>query len=164
MGLWPQKLTTVDGGNRDFRVYFDTFFLKKKRFSGVKLVGPLMPRPANALNNEMENFMSSSGDAGVIIVSFGTMVSALEPEVMNMLADTFAQLKQKILWRIKGKFRCLNPYIFKYFLAFIQCLLVFSPHRFTVLLFFYSHLQFYLSLFNLGFFNCYFQETSNGDR
>ena len=31
----------------------------------------LMPRPANALNNEMENFMSSSGDAGVIIVSFG---------------------------------------------------------------------------------------------
>ena len=101
-----------------------------------------MPRPANALNNEMENFMSSSGDAGVIIVSFGTMVSALEPEVMNMLADTFAQLKQKILWRIKGKFRCLNPYIFKYFLAFIQCLLVFSPHRFTVLLFFIATCSF----------------------
>ena len=74
-----------------------------------------MPRPGNALNSEMENFMSSSGDAGIIIVSLGSMVSTLDPKVMNMIADTFAKLKQKILWKVKGWLRCLNSYIFEYF-------------------------------------------------
>ncbi|CAH1245050.1 UGT2B11 [Branchiostoma lanceolatum] len=54
------------------------------------------------LSEEMEKFVQSSGDDGVILVTFGSMVAAMPAEIADMLAAAFARLPQKIVWRYAG--------------------------------------------------------------
>jgi hypothetical protein len=47
--------------------------------------------------------IDSSGDDGAIIVSFGSNVaSILEKDKVDIMAEAFGRLKQKVIWRLKG--------------------------------------------------------------
>ena len=71
------------------------------------MVGPMLPKPAAPLPplyfSTFERFVSSSGEAGVILVSFGSMMSSPPQEVVETLAKAFGRLKQKVIWKINGK-------------------------------------------------------------
>lgn len=54
------------------------------------------------LSHEFEEFVTSSGH-GFIIVSFGSNVGAISKEKVDILATAFGKLKQKVVWRLKGK-------------------------------------------------------------
>ncbi|XP_035657917.1 UDP-glucuronosyltransferase 2C1-like isoform X1 [Branchiostoma floridae] len=54
------------------------------------------------LSENLETFMQSSGDAGVVIVTFGSMIAAMPAETADMLAAAFARLPQKVVWRYAG--------------------------------------------------------------
>ncbi|XP_035666856.1 UDP-glucuronosyltransferase 2B33-like [Branchiostoma floridae] len=54
------------------------------------------------LSEEMEKFVQSSGDDGVVLVTFGSMIAAMPAEIADMLAAAFARLPQKVVWRYAG--------------------------------------------------------------
>ncbi|XP_071328280.1 UDP-glucuronosyltransferase 2A2-like isoform X2 [Trachinotus anak] len=68
-----------------------------------KYVGGLHCKPANQLPEDMDAFMQSSGDAGVVVVSFGSMVTNLTTERADVIAAAFGRIPQKVIWRFKGK-------------------------------------------------------------
>ena len=67
----------------------------------TKIVGPLMPSPAQPLSEELEEFMQSAGDDGVILVSFGTYLRSLDENLIKLMATALSRLPQKIIWKIK---------------------------------------------------------------
>jgi len=69
--------------------------------SDVRTVGYFLPSPAKPLPAELEAFMQSSGDDGVILVSFGSMVNKLSDKVVDVMASAFAKFPQMVLWKIK---------------------------------------------------------------
>ena len=73
----------------------------------TKVVGPFMPGPAKPLPPDLEEFVQSSGDDGVIVVSFGTYVH-LYDDHLRMLATAFSKLPQKIIFKYSpGMFHSL---------------------------------------------------------
>nr|XP_046231599.1 UDP-glucuronosyltransferase 2A1-like [Scatophagus argus] len=68
-----------------------------------KYVGGLHCKPANGLPQELEVFMQSSGDAGVVVVSFGSMVTNLTTERADVIAAAFGRVPQKVIWRFSGE-------------------------------------------------------------
>ncbi|XP_066285747.1 UDP-glucuronosyltransferase 2C1-like [Branchiostoma lanceolatum] len=66
-------------------------------------VGGLNVREAVPLTEDMEAFVQSSGDDGVIVVSFGSMVKTMSTERSEILAAAFARLRQKVVWRYVGE-------------------------------------------------------------
>lgn len=61
-----------------------------------RYVGGLHCKPANQLPDDMEAFVQSSGDAGVVVVSFGSMVTNLMPERADVIAAAFGRIPQKV--------------------------------------------------------------------
>ncbi|XP_046905135.1 UDP glucuronosyltransferase 5 family, polypeptide G1 [Hypomesus transpacificus] len=57
------------------------------------------PQPLSA---ELEGFVQGSGEAGVVVMSMGTLVSALPMEITEAIATAFAQLPQRVVWRYLG--------------------------------------------------------------
>lgn len=71
--------------------------------TGSVIVGPLSARDGRPLPPDLEKFVINSGGHGFIIVSFGSNVaSILSRKVVDMLAEAFGKLKQKVVWRLKG--------------------------------------------------------------
>ncbi|XP_066286542.1 UDP-glucuronosyltransferase 2C1-like [Branchiostoma lanceolatum] len=66
-------------------------------------VGGLNVRVAAPLTEDMEAFVQSSGDDGVIVVSFGSMVKTMSAERREVFAAAFARLRQKVVWRYVGE-------------------------------------------------------------
>ncbi|XP_078663716.1 UDP-glucuronosyltransferase 2C1-like [Branchiostoma floridae x Branchiostoma belcheri] len=66
-------------------------------------VGGLFVREAAPLTEDMEAFVQSSGDDGVIVVSFGSMVKKMSEEKREIFAAAFARLRQKVVWRYVGE-------------------------------------------------------------
>jgi hypothetical protein len=65
-----------------------------------------MPAPAQPLPAELEEFMQGSGDDGVILVSFGSMIDTLNDYVVDVMNKAFSKVSQKVLWRLKPGKRC----------------------------------------------------------
>ncbi|KAG7218998.1 hypothetical protein INR49_005898, partial [Caranx melampygus] len=61
-----------------------------------KHVGGLHCKPANQLPDDMEAFVQSSGDAGVVVVSFGSIVTNLTTERADVIATALGQIPQKV--------------------------------------------------------------------
>ncbi|CAH1245046.1 UGT2B4 [Branchiostoma lanceolatum] len=61
-----------------------------------------MAEDVKPLSEEMEKFVQSSGDDGVVLVTFGSMIAAMPAEKADMLAAAFARLPQKVVWRYAG--------------------------------------------------------------
>ena len=64
--------------------------------------------------------MASAGDDGVIVVAFGSMLSSLPTSRLIILAKVLGEMKQKVLWKIKGVLH------FSLKLSFFWYLLLFS--------------------------------------
>ncbi|XP_078606231.1 UDP-glucuronosyltransferase 2C1-like [Branchiostoma floridae x Branchiostoma japonicum] len=69
----------------------------------VQVGGLMADRPVGPLSVDIEDFMQSSGDDGIIVVSFGSMVHTMSTERKEMFAAVFAQLRQKVVWRYVGE-------------------------------------------------------------
>uniref|UniRef100_A0A8C6UDG0 Glucuronosyltransferase n=1 Tax=Neogobius melanostomus TaxID=47308 RepID=A0A8C6UDG0_9GOBI len=60
-------------------------------------------KPPKALPDDLEEFVQSSGNHGVVLMSLGTIVSKLPAHITEEIAAAFAQLPQKVIWRYLGK-------------------------------------------------------------
>ncbi|XP_040822662.1 UDP-glucuronosyltransferase 2B14-like isoform X3 [Ochotona curzoniae] len=84
------------------RSYWDLEF-PRPTLPNVHFVGGLHCKPAKPLPKDMEDFVQSSGEEGVVVFSLGSMVSNMTEERANVIASALAQLPQKVLWRFDGK-------------------------------------------------------------
>ncbi|KAL2304957.1 hypothetical protein Nmel_006924 [Mimus melanotis] len=84
------------------RTYWD-FEFPRPFLPNFEFVGGLHCQPAKPLPKEMEEFVQSSGEHGVIVFTLGSMVHNLSDEKSNVIAKALSQLPQKVLWRYKGK-------------------------------------------------------------
>ncbi|XP_072922201.1 UDP-glucuronosyltransferase 2A1-like isoform X4 [Hemitrygon akajei] len=84
------------------RTYWD-FEFPRPLLPNFVFVGGLHCRPANPLPQEMEEFVQSSGEHGIVIFSLGSFVKNLTDEKANLLAEALGQIPQKVIWRYAGK-------------------------------------------------------------
>ncbi|XP_032190368.1 UDP-glucuronosyltransferase 2A2 isoform X3 [Mustela erminea] len=84
------------------RTYWD-FEFPRPYLPNFEFVGGLHCKPAKPLPKEMEEFVQSSGEDGIVVFSLGSMVKNLTDDKANLIASALAQIPQKVLWRYKGK-------------------------------------------------------------
>ncbi|XP_078597350.1 UDP-glucuronosyltransferase 2C1-like [Branchiostoma floridae x Branchiostoma japonicum] len=66
-------------------------------------IGGLHVETVSPLPKELEAFVQSAGDDGVIVVSLGTIVKSMSSEKTQIFAAAFARLRQKVVWRYTGE-------------------------------------------------------------
>ncbi|XP_034364932.1 UDP-glucuronosyltransferase 2B1-like [Arvicanthis niloticus] len=66
-------------------------------------IGGFHCKPAKPLPKEMEEFVQSSGEHGVVVFSLGSMVKNMTEKKANVVASALAQIPQKVLWKFDGK-------------------------------------------------------------
>nr|XP_048298173.1 UDP-glucuronosyltransferase 2B17-like isoform X2 [Myodes glareolus] len=100
----PTTLTETTGKAEMWliRTYWDLEF-PRPTLPNVDYVGGLHCKPAKPLPKEMEDFVQSSGEHGVVVFSLGSMVSNMSEDKANAIAWALAQIPQKVLWRFEGK-------------------------------------------------------------
>nr|XP_060637371.1 UDP-glucuronosyltransferase 2A1-like isoform X3 [Anolis sagrei ordinatus] len=84
------------------RTYWDVEF-PRPLLPNFEFVGGLHCQPAKPLPKEMEEFVQSSGEHGIVVFSLGSMIKNLTDERSNVVALALSQLPQKVVWRYKGK-------------------------------------------------------------
>ncbi|XP_008838565.2 UDP-glucuronosyltransferase 2B1-like [Nannospalax galili] len=84
------------------RTYWDLEF-PRPLLPNFEFVGGLHCKPAKPLPKEIEDFVQSSGEHGVVVFTLGSMVSNMTEERANVVASALAQIPQKVLWRFDGK-------------------------------------------------------------
>ncbi|XP_062249721.1 UDP-glucuronosyltransferase 2C1-like [Platichthys flesus] len=78
------------------------FDFPRPTMPNVVYIGGFHCRPAKPLPRHLEDFVQSSGEHGVIIMSLGTFLSELPADMTNKMSAAFAKLPQKVIWRHKG--------------------------------------------------------------
>ena len=68
----------------------------------VIVTGPVTTKPASKLSTELEEFMQSSGEHGVVVISFGSAIMHLNEDVLQNIIAAISRLKQKVIWKIQG--------------------------------------------------------------
>uniref|UniRef100_A0AAY3ZY82 UDP-glucuronosyltransferase n=1 Tax=Denticeps clupeoides TaxID=299321 RepID=A0AAY3ZY82_9TELE len=66
-------------------------------------IGGFQCRPAEPLPSDLESFVQSSEKYGVVVISFGTLISTLPEDMTEAIATALAHLPQKVVWRFQGK-------------------------------------------------------------
>ncbi|KAI8502782.1 UDP-glucuronosyltransferase 2A1 [Branchiostoma belcheri] len=66
-------------------------------------VGGLNVGEVAPLSEDLEAFMQSSREDGVVVVSFGSVVMTMRAEQIEVFAAAFARLRQKVVWRYTGE-------------------------------------------------------------
>ncbi|XP_062405124.1 UDP-glucuronosyltransferase 2B31-like [Sardina pilchardus] len=66
-------------------------------------MGGFQCKPAKPLPQDLEDFVQSSGEHGVVIMSLGTLVSDIPSDLAEDIAAAFADLPQKVIWRHVGQ-------------------------------------------------------------
>ncbi|XP_070689753.1 UDP-glucuronosyltransferase 2A1-like isoform X1 [Pempheris klunzingeri] len=84
------------------RTYWD-FDFPRPFLPNFKFVGGIHCRPAKPLPEDMEEFVQSSGDAGIVVFTLGSIIKNITTEKGNMIASALAQIPQKVLWRYSGE-------------------------------------------------------------
>uniref|UniRef100_A0A3P9I3Y8 UDP-glucuronosyltransferase n=1 Tax=Oryzias latipes TaxID=8090 RepID=A0A3P9I3Y8_ORYLA len=79
------------------------FEFPRPTMPNVVYIGGFQCKEAQPLPDEFETFVQSSGEHGVVVMSLGTLVSALPRETTEAIAAVFAQLPQKVIWRFVGQ-------------------------------------------------------------
>ncbi|XP_075331925.1 UDP-glucuronosyltransferase 2B4-like [Odontesthes bonariensis] len=80
-----------------------TFEFPRPTMPNVIYIGGFQGKPSQPLPSDLEEFVQSSGEHGVIVMTLGTLLSDLGPEVSETIASSFANLPQKVVWRHIGK-------------------------------------------------------------
>ncbi|XP_034548979.1 UDP-glucuronosyltransferase 2A1-like [Notolabrus celidotus] len=83
------------------RTYWD-FDFPRPFLPNFKFVGGIHCRPAKPLPKDMEEFVQSSGEAGIVVFTLGSFIKNITDEKANMVASALAQIPQKVLWRYSG--------------------------------------------------------------
>ncbi|CAI9172057.1 unnamed protein product [Rangifer tarandus platyrhynchus] len=84
------------------RTYWD-FQFPHPLLPNFEFVGGLHCKPAKPLPKEMEEFVQSSGENGIVVFTLGSMITSMTEERANTIASALAQIPQKVLWRYSGK-------------------------------------------------------------
>ncbi|XP_078603983.1 UDP-glucuronosyltransferase-like [Branchiostoma floridae x Branchiostoma japonicum] len=76
----------------------------------VEFARPTMPNVVNIagynsvdpkpLPKDLEDFMQSSGDAGVILFSLGSTTAGMPERIEQVILNAFAQVPQKVIWKL----------------------------------------------------------------
>ncbi|XP_046898302.1 UDP-glucuronosyltransferase 2A1-like, partial [Hypomesus transpacificus] len=78
------------------------FEFPRPTMPNVIYMGGFQCKPAKPLPQDLEEFVQSSGEHGVIVMSLGTLVGELPQDLADKIAAAFSQLPQKVIWRYKG--------------------------------------------------------------
>uniref|UniRef100_A0A8C1XQJ8 UDP-glucuronosyltransferase n=1 Tax=Cyprinus carpio TaxID=7962 RepID=A0A8C1XQJ8_CYPCA len=104
--IWGKPTTMCETmGKADIwliRTYWD-FEYPRPLLPNFKFVGGLHCKPAKPLSKDLEEFVQSSGDHGIIVFSLGSMLGNLTLERANTIASALGQIPQKVVWRYNGK-------------------------------------------------------------
>ncbi|XP_036381833.1 UDP-glucuronosyltransferase 2A2-like [Megalops cyprinoides] len=84
------------------RTYWD-FEYPRPFLPNFKFVGGLHCMPAKPLPEDVEKFVQSSGDDGIVVFTLGSMIKNLTRDRGNMIAHALGQIPQKVLWRYSGE-------------------------------------------------------------
>ncbi|KAG5281063.1 hypothetical protein AALO_G00067020 [Alosa alosa] len=84
------------------RTYWD-FDYPRPILPNFKYVGGIHCKPAKPLPKDMEEFVQSSGDDGIVVFTLGSMIANLTKEKSNVISSALGQIPQKVLWRYKGE-------------------------------------------------------------
>nr|ADC91960.1 UDP glucuronosyltransferase 2 family polypeptide b3 isoform 1 [Danio rerio] len=84
------------------RTYWD-FEFPRPFVPNFKYIGGLHCTPAKPLPKDMEEFVQSSGDDGIVVFTLGSMIDKVPKEMSNRIASALAQIPQKVLWRYGGE-------------------------------------------------------------
>uniref|UniRef100_A0A8D1PPI3 UDP-glucuronosyltransferase n=1 Tax=Sus scrofa TaxID=9823 RepID=A0A8D1PPI3_PIG len=84
------------------RNYWD-FDFPRPLLPNFEFIGGFHCKPAKPLPKEIEEFVQSSGEHGIVVFTLGSMISNLTEERANTIASALAQIPQKVLWRYDGK-------------------------------------------------------------
>uniref|UniRef100_UPI003AABC7F3 UDP-glucuronosyltransferase 1-2-like isoform X1 n=1 Tax=Centroberyx gerrardi TaxID=166262 RepID=UPI003AABC7F3 len=79
------------------------FEFPRPTMPNIIYIGGFQCKPSEPLPSELEEFVESSGEHGVILMSLGTLVKGLPVEITSEIAAAFAQLPQKVIWRHAGE-------------------------------------------------------------
>lgn len=78
------------------------FEFPRPTMPNVIYMGGFQCKPAQPLPQHLEEFVQSSGDHGVIVMSLGTLITEIPQDLADDVAGAFARLPQKVIWRYKG--------------------------------------------------------------
>uniref|UniRef100_A0A2K6FA05 UDP-glucuronosyltransferase n=2 Tax=Propithecus coquereli TaxID=379532 RepID=A0A2K6FA05_PROCO len=84
------------------RTYWD-FDFPRPLLPNYDFIGGHHCKPAKPLPKDMEDFVQSSGENGVVVFTLGSMISNMTEERANVIASALAHIPQKVLWRFDGK-------------------------------------------------------------
>lgn len=79
------------------------FEFPRPTMPNIVYIGGFQCKPSAPLSSELEEFVESSGDHGVVLMALGTLVKGLPLEITSEIAAAFAQLPQKVIWRHAGE-------------------------------------------------------------
>ncbi|XP_034538894.1 UDP glucuronosyltransferase 5 family, polypeptide D1 [Notolabrus celidotus] len=79
------------------------FDFPRPTMPNVVYIGGFQCKPAQPLPADLEDFVQSAGEHGVIIMTLGTLVNALPEDLADEFASVFAKMPQKVIWKHKGK-------------------------------------------------------------
>ncbi|XP_061672264.1 UDP-glucuronosyltransferase 2A2-like [Syngnathoides biaculeatus] len=80
-----------------------TFEFPRPTMPNVVYMSGFQCKPARPLPADLEDFVQSSGEHGVVVMTLGTLVADLPEDITNEIAASFARLPQKVIWRHQGK-------------------------------------------------------------
>uniref|UniRef100_A0A8P4K1H8 UDP-glucuronosyltransferase n=1 Tax=Dicentrarchus labrax TaxID=13489 RepID=A0A8P4K1H8_DICLA len=80
-----------------------TFEFPRPTMPNIVYMSGFQCKPSKPLSKELEDFVQSSGEHGIIVMTLGTLVAKLPEDIAEDIAAAFAQLPQKVIWRYKGK-------------------------------------------------------------
>lgn len=79
------------------------FEFPRPTMPNVVYIGGFQCKPSKPLSDDLEKFVESSGEHGVVIMSLGTLLGSLVPDISEVIASAFARLPQKVIWRHIGE-------------------------------------------------------------
>ncbi|KAK9952415.1 hypothetical protein ABG768_018255 [Culter alburnus] len=79
-----------------------TFEFPRPTMPNIIYMGGFQCKPAKPLPDDLEEFVQSSGEHGLIVMCLGTLFSHLPQDITEEIAAAFARLPQKIIWRHTG--------------------------------------------------------------
>ncbi len=80
-----------------------TFEFPRPTMPNIVYISGFQCKPSKPLPTELEDFVQSSGEHGIIVMTLGTLVAKLPEDIAEEIAAAFAQLPQKVIWRHTGK-------------------------------------------------------------
>ncbi|XP_038131422.1 UDP-glucuronosyltransferase 2C1-like [Cyprinodon tularosa] len=80
-----------------------TFEFPRPTMPNIVYMSGFQCKPSKPLPQELEDFVQSSGEHGVIVMTLVTLVGQLPEDLTEDIAAAFAELPQKVIWRHKGK-------------------------------------------------------------